>query len=184
MTTLLGPVTATLVNRFGCRMVAIFGALLCTVALIATSFAESMEFMFFSYGFLFGCGSSFINLPGILVIPEYFVKWRSLAVGIATGGQTAGTIVYGPCLEILLSALGWRWTFRVVAAVIFSVVFLVCVYDPNEVHEENAPKGKMFDCSVWRSPRFVLVTLVICVGFFARYIPMVHLVRQSVYVSL
>ena len=183
--TFLGPLTSIFVNRFGCRVAAIFGTLLCTGSLILTSFANSIGFMYFSYSVLFGCGSSFVNLPSILVIPEYFDKWRNLALGVSFGGQTAGNIIYGPLLELFVSSLGLRWMFRVCAAMVFACVFVVCSYDPNENRRENnEKKRKLFDCSVWKSRRFVLVLVSTGIGLFARSILLIHLVSEIVFILI
>ena len=187
MSKLLGPFAGAVVNRFGCRVVAVGGAVICTVSLLVTSFAEQMEFMYFSYGVIYGIGLSDISLVGFIVITKYFTKWRSFAIGMVSAGMGAGSLIFGPLLERLLSSLGWRWTFRVVAAIACVNVFLVSVFEPNEVQAdetnrrcgrlENRQQRKMFYCSAWKNYRFVLVTAGICIVIFAKYIILVHLVR-------
>ena len=187
ISTLVGPFAGEAVNRFGCRVVEVFGALTCTVSLLVTSFAEQMEFMYLSYGVIYGIGLSGITLVGFIVITKYFTKWRSFAIGMASGGMGAGSLIFGPLLELLLSSLGWRWTFRVLAAIACVNVSLVCVLEPNEAQvdepkrmcdrQENRQQKKMFYFCVWKNRRFVLVTAGSCFVLFAKYIILVHLVR-------
>ena len=175
ISTLVGPFAGEAVNRFGCRFVEVFGALTCTVSLLVTSFDEQMEFMYFSNGIIYGIGLSGITLVGFIVITKYFTKWRSFVIGMASGGMGAGSLIFGPLLELLLSSLGWRWTFRVVAAVACVNVFLVCVLEPNEAQvdepkricdrQENRQQKKMFHFCAWKNQRFVLVTAGSCFAF-------------------
>ena len=113
------------------------GALTCTVSLLVTSFAEQMEFMYFSYGVIFGIGLSGISLVGFIVITKYFTKWRSFAISVVSAGMGAGSLIFGPLLELLLSSLGWRWTSRVVAVIACVNVFLVCALEPNYVQADE-----------------------------------------------
>ena len=191
MATVLGPLGGALINRFGYRKVAILGAILCTVSLTTSSLVEQMEVMYFTYGFLYGCGACCNVLVGFLVVTEYFIKWRALAVGMVTGGMGIGSLVYGPCLEILVSSVGWRWTFRIVAAVCLIVMLLLCVYEENvteEIKWKNKSKSKageyerkIFDCSVWRSPRYIVLVLGSMTAIFSKYLPMVHLVSTQLW---
>ena len=194
ISTLLSPFVGAVINRFGCRVVEVFGAVICTVSLLVTSFAEQMEFMYFSYGVIYGIGLSGISLVGFIVITKYFTKWRSFAIGMVSGGMGAGSLIFGPLLELLLSSLGWRWTFRVVAAIACVNVSLVCVLEPNEAlvdepkrrcdRQENRQQKKMFYFSAWKNYRFVLVTAGSCFVLSAKYIILVHLVRMYLLVNL
>ena len=170
------------------------GTLTCTVSLPVTSFAEQMEFMYFSYGVIFGIGLSGISLVGFIVITKYFTKWRSFAISVVSAGMGAGSLIFGPLLELLLSSLGWRWTFRVLAAIACVNVFLVCALEPNYVQadepnrrcdtQENKQQRKMFYCSAWKNQRFVLVAAGAGMVLFATYIIVAQLVRLYLLVNI
>ena len=172
-------------------------AAMCTLSLVVTSFAEQVEFMYFSHGVLFGIGCSGIIITGFLVVTKWFTKWQSLAIGIVAGVRCGPPRIW-PVFRAL-SAVGWRWTFRIVAIFTAVVGPVVCVYGPAEVEGNgnnnnndnnsnnknnnnkpmNIPRRKMFDCSVWKDCRYLLVASVMCLGLFAKGIPFVHLVRKS-----
>ena len=186
-----GPLTGLLMNRFGCRAVTVFGATLCSAGLLITSFAKHLEFMYFSYGIVFGCSSSFVVLTSFVVVTNFFTKWRSLAVGIAAGGLGAGSLVFGPSIEALLAAIGWRNTFRVLAGITATDIFIVCVYGPRDVKQDSAsepesirigdtPRQQVFDCSVLTNRRWALITLATGFSYFAKAIGQVNLVRTNI----
>lgn len=49
-----GPVAAGLVNKFGCRAVAIAGSLSATVAMFVSAFMPTIGLMLFTYGIVAG----------------------------------------------------------------------------------------------------------------------------------
>lgn len=159
--------------------------------LVLTSFAQQLEFMYFSYGIVFGCGGSFINITAFVVVTKFFTKWRPLAVGAVAGGIGCGNLVLSPSVEVLLSLFGWRNVFRILAGITAVLIFTSCVYGPKrgENSDENdrerneniniEHKKRVFDCSIWTNYRWVLVTLAACLGYFAKAIGQVNLVRTT-----
>lgn len=185
-----GPLTGLLINRFGCRAVAMFGAALCSAGLLTTSFAKNLEFMYFSYGIVFGCGSSFAVLTCFVVVTNFFTKWRSLAVGISAGGLGSGGLVFGPSLEALMSAVGWRNTFKVLSGITVIILFIVCVFGPKEIKQDivsktecirmqDTPKRQIFDCSVWTNRRWAMITLATGFSYFAKAVGQVNLAQHA-----
>lgn len=146
LVSLLGPLSGPLSDRFGCRVMSISGALICSLALGLSSLVNHVELLYLTYGVLFGTGSNFVYTPGILVISEYFTKWRSLALSLVMAGLFVGVLICGPCLQLLLTAFGWRGTFRIMAGVVCVAVLLGCTYIPNkggEPKEETSKNNKV-----------------------------------------
>ena len=181
----MGPLVGLLVNRFGCRVTAISGAILCVLGLLITSFAKHLEFMYFSYGIVYGCASSLVVLTSFVVVTKAFTKWRSLAVGVSAGGLSSGYVVFSPTMEAILSAVGWRNLFRIVAGITTLVIFVSCVYGPKQemndpsCEAENEHKGRMFDFSVVTNYRWILLTLGTSLAYFARSIGQVSMVSDE-----
>ena len=182
-----------LCDRFGCRITCFLGGLLCVTGLVATSFANSLNLMYFTYGLVYGSGACFIYNSNYLVLGKYFNEKLSLAVGITALGSSVGVLYTGPLLQILLDAFGWRNTFRIMTATFALVCILSLVFNPNvvattivtEVKAEALEMGKKvgikrrisFYCSVWTFPVFTFVVISLMVGSFGMYIPYINLVR-------
>ncbi len=54
----------------------------------------------------FGCGIAFTG--GVVVIEEYFQKWRPLALGVAACGGSFGNMAFPWITKALLEIYGWR----------------------------------------------------------------------------
>jgi len=174
---------AKVFNRFGPLRTAIVGTLISMVALLVTSRGTSIYFIMISYGIVFGVGSCFVFLPLYLVMPRYFIKRRSLALGLVATGPGGGLFVMSPVVQALVDALDWRGAFMAMAGVVAITGPLVCVFlrIPDENTEQNnaedEKKGKVCDFSVFRNKRFVIFTWAVCLMYTGHYIPSVHMVR-------
>ena len=170
-------------NRIGPLKTAIVGTLISMVALLVTSRGTSIYFIMISYGIVFGVGSCFVFLPLYLVMPRYFMKRRSLALGLVATGPGGGLFVMSPIVQVLVDAFDWRGTFMAMAGIVSIIGPLVCVFlripDDSSTKQNNAEdemKGKLFDFSVFRNKRFVIFTWAVCLMYTGHYIPSVHMV--------
>ena len=84
---LFGPITSGLSERYGCKVVAFLGGLLCFLGLLLTSFVTDLSKLYMTYGVLWGIGSSFCYFPTLTAPGEYFCQRLSLVNGIVTAGK-------------------------------------------------------------------------------------------------
>ncbi|XP_057375695.1 monocarboxylate transporter 13-like [Daphnia carinata] len=116
-----GPVASALSNRFGFRTVVITGSLIGSVGLLSSSFAQSIDSLFFTLGVLFGVADGLVFTPIVVGVGFYFDKRRALATGIALCGSGAGTFVFAPVIYLLLE------TYTISGALlILSGIYLNC----------------------------------------------------------
>jgi len=114
---LVGPVASALTDRYGCRNVTIFGSVLASLGFFLSSFAPSLEVIYFTCGVVAGFGLSMPYVAAMVIVAKYFDERRSFAVGIACCGSGIGTLVFAEFIEFLLNDahLTWRSTFKVLA---------------------------------------------------------------------
>ena len=169
-------------NRIGALKTALMGTVLSIGALLVTSRGTSIYFIMISYGIVFGIGSCFVFLPLYLAMPRYFIKRRSLALGLVATGPGGGLFVMSPVLQALVDALAWRGTFMAMAGIVAVIGPLICVFlrmpDNTEQHgaQQVKGKGKLCDLSVFRNKHFVIFTVAMCLMYTGHYIPSVHMV--------
>ena len=165
------------------------------MSLIASSFAENMLVLFFTYSLLFGLGSSCTFSAGLVVISQYFKTRQPLATGVLTAGHGGGVLIMGPTLEALVRATGWQTTYRIMAGVVFVLCSVAITFDPNVEKDEEITKSKetgeeenetivaklktVFDFSVWKEPRVIALILGACIVEFGHFVPQIHLVSGS-----
>ncbi|XP_078592790.1 monocarboxylate transporter 14-like isoform X1 [Branchiostoma floridae x Branchiostoma japonicum] len=124
---LASPLSTPLFLRFGHRKVALCGVVLCSASLLTTSFVPHIAYMFVTYSLLYGLGANFVFNSSINLVGAHFQhKYRSLACCLASTGFAFGTLVMNPVTEAILSAVGLRNTYRILAAMLLVNGVLCC----------------------------------------------------------
>lgn len=106
-------------NRYGFRLVTIFGSLIAACAFALASFAPNVFYLHMVYGVLGGIGFCFIYMPSVIIVGYYFEKWRPLATGIALCGSGVGCFIMAPVSKLLIESLGWRGALQAQAGKIY-----------------------------------------------------------------
>ena len=107
---LSGPLVGGLVNKFGCRPVAMAGAILAWASFSLSSLSPNVAVLMVTYGVMGGLGLGLIYLPAIVSVGFYFEKKRSLATGISVCGSGVGAFVMAPLTSFLVETYGWKIT--------------------------------------------------------------------------
>ncbi|XP_046650396.1 monocarboxylate transporter 12-like isoform X2 [Daphnia pulicaria] len=110
-----GPIASALSNKFGFRAVVISGSLLGFVGLLTSTFAFSVETLFFTLGVLLGTADGLVYTPIVVGVGFYFDKRRALATGITLCGSGAGAFVFAPLISWLLETYALRGTFLILS---------------------------------------------------------------------
>lgn len=147
-----GPISSSLVNRFGCRVVTIAGSVLASICLAVSVYAKSVFMLFITIGFGTGLGLGLIYLPAIVSVTMYFERLRSLATGIAVCGSGLGTFIFAPVTDILIKSLGWQGALLVLAGIVlgcslFGAMFRPLIAEPKEIEmaakNDTGSNGKL-----------------------------------------
>ncbi|PZC81163.1 hypothetical protein B5X24_HaOG213264 [Helicoverpa armigera] len=125
-----GPISSSLVNRWGCRAVTVGGALLASVCVVLSAFANNVLTLIFTIGVGTGFGFGLIYLPAIVSVTVWFERYRSLATGIAVCGSGLGTFLFAPITSALIENYGWRGAMAIIGALILNCVPLGLIFKP------------------------------------------------------
>lgn len=137
---LMGAPAGMLADRVGARVVLLLGALAMGAGLLLTAIAPNAAMLYLGHGILVGLAMSSTFIPLTAAVSAVFERHRSMAVGVAVSGIGLGTLVMAPLLAALISAVGWRDSYLVLAAAA-SLVLVVCgalVRGPR-LHSPDAP---------------------------------------------
>ena len=161
-----------------------------------TSQAPNLTVMYFSYGILYGFGSSCVFYVVLIILQRYFIKRRSLVTGLAVTGPGGGLLVMGLVIQTLLNNTSWRMTFISMGGIVFLTCILSCSFDPNvETEEESSDHQQMqarrldrlenkcasLDFSYLRNKEYLVYVVASSVAFSGNAIPIVHLVSYESY---
>lgn len=105
----LSPLLGRLMDRRGPRFVVEIGVVATAAGLALATLTSEPWHVYLTLGMLVGAGTTFTGYTGqALFLPNWFVRRRGLAMGIAFSGVGLGSIVILPALQPFVERHGWR----------------------------------------------------------------------------
>jgi MFS family permease len=112
------------------------GAAFVGVGLLLSSISNSLLGLYFSYGIVTALGQGALSFVGHnALISFWFVRRRATAIGIASMGQGLGALIMVPLTQLLIDAVGWRWTYVVTGG-----LMLLILVPANALFQRRAPE--------------------------------------------
>ena len=123
---LMAPVSGSLYDRWKPHRLILIGAFVLGLATAGCAFARKLWHFYVLFGVLMPVGSAFSGWPLLgPTLANWFAKRRGLVIGLAQmGGGLSFT--YGIFVEFVISQVGWRYTYFVIAGLV--IVVLVPLY--------------------------------------------------------
>uniref|UniRef100_A0A087XZN4 Monocarboxylate transporter 1 n=1 Tax=Poecilia formosa TaxID=48698 RepID=A0A087XZN4_POEFO len=115
-----GPISSILVNKFGSRPIIIVGGCLAGSGLVAASFCNTVEQLYFFIGVVGGLGLAFNLNPALTMIGKYFYIRRPIANGIAMAGSPVFLSTLAPLNTWLYDEFGWRGSFLILGGLLLN----------------------------------------------------------------
>ncbi|KAJ5606145.1 hypothetical protein N7510_008926 [Penicillium lagena] len=160
---LIAPLSTYLIQLCGTRIVLNLGVFFETLSFIGASFASKKWQIFLSQGVCFGFGMGFLFVGSVSIAPQWFLKRRSVAMGITAAGSGLGGLIWSLAVGAMIPRIGLAWTFRVLG-IVSCVVNLVCA---NLLRDRNKAIGSRltaFHFPLLRRPEFLSF---LCWGVFS-----------------
>ena len=119
----LGPVLGRLMDRRGPRAVMLLGVAMVGAGLGLAPLVQAPWHLYLTLGVLVGGGTVCLGYTGhALFLPNWFVRRRGLAIGIAFSGVGVGAIIILPWLLRLIAGAGWRTACLAMAALVVATL--------------------------------------------------------------
>ncbi len=141
------PMVGRAMDRKGPRVVVETGVILLGSGLLLATLADSVWQLYATLGALVGAGANFLGYTAqSMFLPNWFVRRRGLALGLAFSGVGVGSILLLPSLQAVIDRDGWRaacWTLGVIALVILVPLNLLLKRRPEDVglEADGVPRG-------------------------------------------
>ncbi|KAJ8952546.1 hypothetical protein NQ314_007515 [Rhamnusium bicolor] len=133
------PVSSILSVKYSYRTVTVLGGIFAASGMIISFWANSVYYLYFTYGVLVGCGAGLSFPPTVYIVCSYFVKLRGVANGICISGSAFGSIIIPPILRLILVVYGYRGACLIMGGVTLNVFVAALFYDKVQLHMKRVP---------------------------------------------
>ncbi|XP_064422764.1 monocarboxylate transporter 8 [Latimeria chalumnae] len=190
------PVVSIFTDRFGCRKTAVTGAAVAFIGLLSSSCAKSLKIRYFTYGILFGCGSSFAFQPSMVILGHYFKRRLGLANGIVTAGSSVFSISLPFLLKKVGNVIGLAHTFQMLSVFMFIQSLLALTFRPvlppanknTDEESEGLQRSrrqqvvlqlrKYLNLKVFRKKTYRVWAFGVATAVLGYFVPYMHLIKH------
>jgi MFS family permease len=134
---ILSPLLGRMMDRAGPRAVMELGVVLMGAGLLLAPLTTEPWHLYATLGVMVGGGSVCLGYSGqSLFLPNWFVRKRGLATGIAFAGVGVGSILLLPAIQLVIERAGWRtacWTMGLLALVVLAPINLLLRKRPEDI---------------------------------------------------
>lgn len=151
------------------------GSAVLSLGLILASFCSKTWQFALTQGLMFGIGASMTYLPPVIFTPQYYVKYRGIAMGIVFSGTGFGSLAFAFLSQYLIHSIGWRWALRVLGLVALCITSVCSRFAKPHPNYRNNSHSTVIQVSVLKSPLFHLQMLCGLFQSMAYLIPLVYM---------
>ncbi|CAL7941936.1 unnamed protein product [Xylocopa violacea] len=135
----LGPLSSVLSTKYSYKTVTIIGGAFAACGMMSSYFANSVSYLYVSYGLMVGIGAGLTFPPTVYIVTAYFERLRGFANGLCISGSAIGTIILPPFLQYLLDCFGYRGAVLIMGALTLNTLVCGLLYHPVEQHMIAVP---------------------------------------------
>ncbi|XP_055934687.1 uncharacterized protein LOC129964046 isoform X1 [Argiope bruennichi] len=119
---LSGPLIGLLGLKYGIRAVTAVGGFVAAIGSILCYFAPDVIWITVFWGLIHGIGFGLSTVIHMMIINQYFDKYKASALGLGYSGDCFGTFAFPVIMEYLLSTYGVKGTFLILGGIVFNVI--------------------------------------------------------------
>ena len=123
---MLGPVAGMTVSRFGARKNIVLCNIVTVLGLLGMSQVEELWHVYLFFGVMAGMSLAFGEFISVTtVINNWFIRRRSLAMGLLFASGGIAGFVFPPLISWLISDFGWRTAWVCIAVIHFLLTVIL-----------------------------------------------------------
>ncbi|MCJ1442327.1 MAG: hypothetical protein MMC23_002821 [Stictis urceolatum] len=163
----IGTFSGRLTDAGYFRPVFTVGSVVQLLGVFLTSLCTRYWQLFLAQGICTGLGNGLLFCPTLALMPTYFTKNRSVAIGIAASGSATGGMIFPAVIERLLPRIGFAWTVRVIA---FIMLFTQCIaYAFLKPRLPPRKTGPLVEWGAFKEPPYALFAVGMFLCFWGLY---------------
>lgn len=126
---LVGPFSASFVERFGLRRTMLVCLVMMLIGMMSLPFITAPWQLLPILGLFMGLSVGALSMVMAAIIGNrWFIARRGLVMGLLSGATAAGQLIFIPSLAQLVAHFGWRTAIVVAGAVLVAIIPLVWVF--------------------------------------------------------
>ncbi|KAL3426234.1 monocarboxylate permease-like protein [Phlyctema vagabunda] len=164
-----GPFFGYIFDSYGPRYLLLIGSFFHVFGLMMTSLSTDYYQFILSQGICSALGASAVFYPAMSSVSTYFFKNRAAAFGVMASGSSLGGVIYPIMVQRLLPKIGFPWTMRAVAFLIFGMLIIANLTVKSRLPHTPKKFEAMAFVRPLREPAFALICLssfLFCFGLF------------------
>ena len=105
----MGPFSGRATDAGFYKLTFVVGSVIQLLGMFMTSLCKTYWQVLLAQGVCVGIGNGLVFVPSVALASTYFLKNRSLALGVAASGSATGGLVFPAIAEQLLLKIGFQW---------------------------------------------------------------------------
>lgn len=138
---LVGPLVSIIACHISYRQTYLIGSVLLMIGNGFTALSSSLWIDTLLIGVVQGVGFSFMCMPIMEIINSYFIRYRSLALGLALSGGTLSIFVLSPIFQWLLETYPWRYSYLGIVLICSMNLIIAPLLKPNPIPDLQPSTG-------------------------------------------
>jgi OFA family oxalate/formate antiporter-like MFS transporter len=130
-----------LVDKYDPRAVVFGGGVICVLGVFLSGLATEGWHLYVTYGFIIGLGDGVLYITCVALVSRWFIKKRTLAIGIITTGIPLSGLITNPLTAWLISSFGVRKAFFALAGIIMIAILSAFVLRSYPEEKNLKPYG-------------------------------------------
>ncbi|TFK64870.1 MFS general substrate transporter [Pluteus cervinus] len=174
--------SGSIFDSIGPRYMIPGSGLITSVALLMLSFTKPQQIwqQYLTQAILFNLGATIGFFPSVAVIAHWFKKKVAWALGILVAGASVGGIVFPLLLHRLIPKIGFGWTIRIIALIVFcSFAIATLTIKSRRPTKPIPPLNKLLDFGAFRDPCYTALALGCWFSIFSLFNPYFYVGQYS-----
>ncbi|MFL2665048.1 MAG: MFS transporter [Dehalococcoidia bacterium] len=135
VTAFSSPIAGYLCFKIGCKKTMVWGTILFFIGMIWISQISNIWELYLSYGLVFGVAQSFLLVPAVPIISNWFDKYLGLGTGLMMGAWSLGPAISVQIFAIFFEIYGWRDSF-IIIGITGTLILLIFLFFLKDTPEE------------------------------------------------
>ncbi|XP_051868268.1 monocarboxylate transporter 13 isoform X3 [Pristis pectinata] len=184
------------------RVIAMIGGILSMLGLLLGSFAFSLNWMYFTTGFLLGLGNGFAWISSVSLINQYFTDRRPLANALSSAGECVFLFILTPFHQWLIDSMSWQQALMIISGIHLNICVCGALMRPYHLQKKCQNSASSFaatfrkdscckslehekisasfiDLTLLKQPKFICMIFFGVFSVLGLFIPLIYLVPHA-----